>query len=129
MGDHMRIAITTEQDSVSSCFGCSPACTIYEIEEGKIRTTFVVPSPSWNHREWADFLQRNAVACLVVGNIGANAQATLKWRGIKVISGVEGSTDDIIDRYLKGTLRPGKNECADKKQRQPSSTCGSSETR
>jgi predicted Fe-Mo cluster-binding NifX family protein len=124
----MRIAITTDQDFVSSCFGCGPACTIYDIKDGKIQSTFVVPNPSWNHREWADFLQRNSVTCLIVGNIGANAQATLKWRGIQVISGVDGSTDDVIDRYLKGTLLPGKNECADKMKGRPSSACGSSET-
>ncbi len=124
----MRIAISTDQDFVSSCFGCGPACTVYDIKDGRIQNTFVVPNPSWSHREWADFLQRNSVTCLIVGNIGAKAQSILKWQGIQVISGVEGVTDEVIDRYLKGTLRPGKNECADEKSGRPAPSCGSSKT-
>ena len=109
----MRIAITTDQDFVSSCFGCTPDCTVVEIEGGRIHRTFIVPNPRWSHRSWADFLERNAVACLIVGNIGANARAVLKWRGIVVLSGVQGSIDSIVERYLEGTIAPPDGVCAE----------------
>jgi predicted Fe-Mo cluster-binding NifX family protein len=100
----MRIAVTTDQDFVSSCFGCTPDCTVIDIEAGRISRTFIIPKPGWSHRDWADFLERNAVLCLIVGNIGANASAVLKWRGIRVLSGVQGSLDAVVERYLDGTL-------------------------
>jgi predicted Fe-Mo cluster-binding NifX family protein len=100
----MRIAIASDQDFVSSCFGCTPDCTIVETEAGRIRRTFIVPNPGWSHRSWADFLERNAVACLIVGNIGANARAVLKWRGITVMSGVQGNLEGVVARYCEGTL-------------------------
>ncbi len=115
----MKIAITTDQDFVSSCFGCCPACTLYDVEAGKIRNTFVVPNPCWSHREWADFLERNAVSCLIVGNIGTNARAVLRWRGIRVISGVEGPVSEVIDHYLTGSLRFGDTDCAGRGRGQP----------
>lgn len=100
----MRIAIATDQDAVSSCFGCTPDCTIVDAEGGRIHRTFVVPNPGWSHRTWADFLERNAVACLIVGNIGANARSVLKWRGISVLSGIQGDLDGVVARYCEGTL-------------------------
>jgi predicted Fe-Mo cluster-binding NifX family protein len=107
----MRIAITTEQDFVSSCFGCCQDCTIVEIEEGRICRTFMVPNAGWTHRTWADFLERNAVACLIVGKIGPNARAVLKWRGITVISGAQGSIDAVVEKYLSGALASSDNTC------------------
>jgi predicted Fe-Mo cluster-binding NifX family protein len=100
----MRIAITTDQDFVSSCFGCTPSCTVMDLEAGRIGRTFVVPNPGWSHREWADFLERNAVAYLIVGNMGDNARAVLLWRGVRILSGVQGSLDEVVERFLDGRL-------------------------
>jgi predicted Fe-Mo cluster-binding NifX family protein len=109
----MRIAIATDQDFVSSCFGCTPDCTVVEIEGGTIHRTFVVPNPGWSHRTWADFLERNAVACLIVGNIGANARAVLGWRGIDILSGAEGSIDSIVAKYVEGMITASDGPCAE----------------
>ena len=100
----MRIAIATDQDFVSACFGCCPDCTIVELDGARVQRTFVVPNAGWKHRYWVDLLQRNSVTCLIVGNIGENARAVIKWGGIQVISGVEGRFDDIVRRFLEGTL-------------------------
>lgn len=115
----MRIAIATDQDFVSSCFGCCPDCTIVELDGGKIQRTFVVPNPGWKHRYWTDLLQRNSVTCLIVGNIGDNARAIITWGGIQVISGVEGQFDDIVRRYLEGTLGSGDGSRADSLSQHP----------
>jgi predicted Fe-Mo cluster-binding NifX family protein len=121
----MRIAIATDQDFVSSCFGCCPDCTIVELDGGKIQRTFVVPNPGWKHRYWADLLQRNSVTCLIVGKIGDNAKAIIKWGGIQIISGVEGQFDDVVRRYLEGTLCSDDRSQADclSKHPMPDSSC------
>ncbi len=111
----MRIAIATDQDFVSACFGCCSACTIIDIEAGRIQGTLVVPNPGWQHSYWADLLQRNSVTALVVGHIGENATAVLKWRGVQVISGVEGQIDEVINRYLAGVLLPAPDTCGIRK--------------
>ena len=122
-GGEMRIAIATDQDFVSSCFGCCPACTIVDIEAGEIRSTFVIPNPGWQHRYWADLLERNSVACLIVGKIGSNALSVIKWRGIRVISGVEGRIDDVVEKYLSGALHSAEDVCKDGKSLHSSPEC------
>ncbi len=107
----MRIAVTTDQDFVSSCFGCTPSCTVVEVEADRIGRTFIVPNPGWSHRAWADFLERNAIECLIVGNIGANARAVLRWRGIRVLSGVQGNLDEVVERYVQGSLPETETAC------------------
>ncbi|MGA2532522.1 MAG: NifB/NifX family molybdenum-iron cluster-binding protein [Candidatus Aminicenantales bacterium] len=119
----MRIAIATDQDFVSSCFGCCPDCTIVEIEGGRVLRTFVVPNPGWRHKYWADFLQKNSVESLIVGNIGANAKAVIRWAGIQVLSGVTGQFDDVIRRYLEGSLQPGTGDCSAARHAPADSPC------
>lgn len=119
----MRIAIATDQDFVSSCFGCCPDCTIVEVEGGKVLRTFVVPNSGWRHKYWADLLQKNSVESLIVGNIGANAKAVIRWAGIQVISGVSGQFDDVIRRYLEGSLQPGAEDCGGERHTPADSPC------
>ncbi len=109
----MRIAIATDQDFVSSCFGCSPDCTIVELDGARILRTFVVPNAGWKHRYWLELLQKNSVTHLIVGNIGENARAVIRWGGIEIISGAEGRFDDIVRRFLAGTLGPAGDRRAD----------------
>lgn len=119
----MRIAIATEQDFVSPCFGCSSACMIVEIEEGEICRTFIIPNPGWSHKYWADLLERNSVTCLIAGNIGANATGVLKWHGIQVISGVKGQIDDVVEKYLSGVLAPREAGCTETPAGHSTSDC------
>ncbi len=109
----MRIAIATDQDCVSSHFGCCPACTIIQIEEKKIRDTIVIPNPGCNHAFWADLLQKNSIECLIVGKIGSNALAVLEGRGIRIMTGVEGRIQDVVEKYLGGVLQSGNGICSD----------------
>ena len=41
----MRIAIATDQDFVASGFGCCPACTIVNVEDGKSARDIHHPKP------------------------------------------------------------------------------------
>ncbi len=70
----MRIAIATDQDFVSQHFGCAPAFTIVELEEGRIRSTFIIPNPGCQHAFWADLFCRDSIKHLIAGAMGDNAQ-------------------------------------------------------
>jgi predicted Fe-Mo cluster-binding NifX family protein len=111
----MKIAIATDQDFVSSHFGCCPAFTIVNIEDGRIRDTFIIPNPGCQHEYWADLFFRNSIKHLIVGNMGSKAQSVLKWRGIDIILGVEGRIDDVVRRFAQGELRgdakSGQGDC------------------
>jgi predicted Fe-Mo cluster-binding NifX family protein len=111
----MRIAIATDQDFVASGFGCCPACTIVNVEDGNIRETFIIPNPGSRHEYWAELFCRNAIKHLIVGRIGAHARSVMNWWGIEVFSGVQGSIDEVVHRFARGELRSeaqsGSGEC------------------
>jgi predicted Fe-Mo cluster-binding NifX family protein len=101
----MRIAIATDQDFVASGFGCCPACTIVNVEDGKIRETFIIPNPGSKHEYWAELFCRNGIKHLLVGKIGAHALSVMNWWGIEVMAGVQGSIDDVVQQFSRGELR------------------------
>ena len=103
----MRIAIATDQDFVASGFGCCPACTIMDIEEGNIRETFIIPNPGSKHEYWAELFCRNSIKHLIVGKIGAHAMSVMNWWGVEVIAGIQGQLDDVVRRFACGDLRSG----------------------
>ncbi len=101
----MRIAIATDQDFVASGFGCCPACTIVDIEDGKIRETFIIPNAGSPHEYWAELFFRNSIKHLIVGKIGEHGKSVMNWWGIEVIAGIQGCIDDVVRRFAQGELR------------------------
>jgi len=102
----MRIAIATDQDFVSSHFGCAPACTIVEIEGDRIRETFIIPNPGCRHEYWGELFCRKSIKTVIAGNMGSHAKAVLRGCGIDLLLGVEGRLEDVVRRFLAGELRP-----------------------
>ncbi len=101
----MRIAIATDQDFVASGFGCCPACTIVNVEEGNICETFIIPNSGAKHEYWAELFCRNAIRHLIVGKIGEHGLSVMNWWGIEVFAGIEGSIEDVVRRFSRGELR------------------------
>jgi len=100
----MRIAIATDQDYVSQDFGCAPAFTIVEMEEGRMRGTFIIPNPGCLPAFWADLFFRNSIKHVIAGAMGDNAEAVIRGSGVDVILGVQGSLEDVVKRFLDGSL-------------------------
>lgn len=60
------------------------------------------------------FLKRNHIEILVCNGIGNCMKDLLTAMNITVIPGVSGGIDEVIGKYLAGTLVPGeKYSCAD----------------
>jgi len=100
----MRIAVATDQDFVASGFGCCPACTIVNVEDGRIRETLVIPNPGCHHAFWAELFFRNAIKFVIAGSMGQTAKSVLRGWGITPILGVEGQIDDVVRRFSEGEL-------------------------
>ncbi|HER45649.1 MAG TPA: dinitrogenase iron-molybdenum cofactor biosynthesis protein [Thermoplasmatales archaeon] len=53
----------------------------------------------------AQIVAKEEVDLVITGNIGPNAFQILQAAGIKVFTGAEGTVEDAIESYKKGTLR------------------------
>ena len=107
----MKIAISTDNDSVSAHFGRCPEFTIAEIENGKLKHKEVIPNPGHQPGFLPQFLHDKGVACIVAGGMGPHAQQLFAEKDIKTIVGVSASIDQVVKDLLAGTLKGGGSLC------------------
>lgn len=100
----MRIAVTHENNEVFGHFGKTEEFKIYEIEEGAVVSSEVVPVEGTGHDVMAKILEELDVSVVICGGIGSGAQSALMDAGIDFVAGVEGNCDEVVVRYLKGEL-------------------------
>jgi predicted Fe-Mo cluster-binding NifX family protein len=107
----MRIAISTEGNEVSPHFGRCPAFTIVEVADGKVVGRGVIPNPGHQPGFIPQFLHEKGVRLIVAGGMGPRAVALFEDLGMEAILGVGGNVDDVIDRFLSGSLTGGPSLC------------------
>ncbi len=100
----MKIAVTYENGEVFGHFGHTEQFKIYEAENGKIKSSAVVPTNGSGHGALAGFLVEQGVDTLICGGIGGGAQMALTDAGIKFYGGVNGSADSAVEALLEGKL-------------------------
>lgn len=107
----MRIAIPTDGGSVSAHFGRCPSYTLIDIENGRIVERREVPNPGHAPGFLPGYLAEMGVKAIIAGGMGPRAQGLFAENGIETVIGVEGPVDEIVDRYMRGTLEPGRDLC------------------
>ena len=107
----MRIAISTDSGYVSAHFGRCPEFTIVEIQGNKVINKEVIPNPGHTTGFLPKFLSEKGVSYVIAGGAGFRAQQFFNEFRIKLITGVQGEVDDVINRLLKGELKGGESLC------------------
>lgn len=104
-GEDMLVAVTYENGFVYQHFGHTPAFAVYEIENGEVKNKTVLDTNGTGHGALAGFLGNNKVDLLICGGIGGGAKQALEGCGIKLLSGVAGNADEVINAFVKGNLQ------------------------
>jgi predicted Fe-Mo cluster-binding NifX family protein len=107
----MRVAISTDGESVSAHFGRCPLFTIVDIENGKESGREVVENPGHHPGFLPKFLHEKGVNCIIAGGMGQNAINLFSQQNIETVVGVGGTVEDAVDKILKGTLVGGESAC------------------
>ena len=100
----MRVAITYENGEVFHHFGRTPQFKIYEIENGAVKSSWVIDTGETGHGALAGFLKEHGTDVMICGGIGGGAIAAMAESGIKVYAGASGDADEVIESYIAGTL-------------------------
>ena len=122
----MKIAITYENGKIFQHFGHTNQFKIYEVVNGKIAQSKVIPTNGSGHGALAGFLKQHGVDTLICGGIGSSAQMALDKAGIKLYGGVSGEADTAVNDLLTGQLRYNPNvhcEHHDHVQHEAAHTC------
>lgn len=107
----MKIAVATEGIKVSPHFGKCPEYTIFEVENGQVKSRTIIPNPGHEPGFLPEYLGRLGVSCVIAGGMGPRAQGLFAEQGIETITGVEGSVETAVAQYLRGTLERGESSC------------------
>lgn len=100
----MKIAVTYENGQVFGHFGHTEQFKLYDVENGAVTASRVVPTNGSGHGALAGFLQTQGADCLICGGIGGGAQAALAEAGIRLYAGCTGDADQRVAELLAGTL-------------------------
>ena len=100
----MRIAVTYADGEIFQHFGRTEEFKIYDIEDGKVCATAVMPTNGIGHGALAGILEELDVEVLICGGIGMGARIALDDVGVKVYGGASGDADDAVRAYLAGQL-------------------------
>ena len=107
----MRVAISTDGDSVSAHFGRCPTFTIVDIKDGAIVNRKTLENPGHQPGFIPHFLHEKGVNCIVCGGMGRRATGYFSEYSIQTILGITGRIDDVLDKIQKGTLEGGESLC------------------
>ena len=103
----MKIALPTKDDRIDSHFGHCDFFTVVTInEEKEIEGIESIPSPvgCGCKSNIAGVLSEKGVSLMLAGNMGQGAVNVLKNNGIEVVRGCSGTINDVMHRWINGTL-------------------------
>lgn len=112
----MKIAIASENKTVSEHFGHCEDFITYAIEDGKSLNKNVIANPGHRPGYLPVFLKNLNVDVIISGGMGETAQQLFKENGIEVVVGAQGFCDDAVQQYIKGELKSTGSICKEHEQ-------------
>ena len=100
----MRIAVTYENGQVFQHFGHTEQFKFYDVEDGKVISSAVVPTNGRGHGALAGLLAMVEVDAVICGGIGGGAQMALANAGITLYGGVSGAADEAVKALAENAL-------------------------
>lgn len=107
----MRIAIATDENSVSQHFGHAGHYTVFDMENDSILNRELVANPGHRPHYIPKFLNERGVNQIICGGMGQRARELFSRFNIEVITGIDGDIEEIIGLLLSGTLEGTENLC------------------
>lgn len=106
-GGPMKIAATYEKETgnIFQHFGKTQYFKIYEIEDGKVRSSEVIDNGGNGHHALPPYLKSLGVETLILGNRGQGAIDAIAAAGLKEVPGITGSADEAAEKFAKGQLK------------------------
>jgi predicted Fe-Mo cluster-binding NifX family protein len=95
-------------ESVAPCFEYSATIAIFTIENGVVTDQIDFPLRSRDPFDRVRLLRDQEVDTIICGGVQENYADSVRGSGIRVISWVSGSVDDLLDLYIRGQLVPGR---------------------
>jgi predicted Fe-Mo cluster-binding NifX family protein len=108
----LKIAISTDNNSVSEHFGRCPEFTVIIIENKQIIEQKIIDNPGHQPGFLPEFLAKLGVQAIIAGGMGQRALDLFAQQNIKPILGISGKIEDVIKQLLEDRLVGGESSCS-----------------
>jgi predicted Fe-Mo cluster-binding NifX family protein len=107
----MKIAVASEQGTVSGHFGHCEGFMLFDCENGKIAKSETVANPGHKPGFLPVFLAEKGVDVIISGGMGGGAVDIFNEKGIEVVVGATGPAVDAVKAFLAGSLKSTGSVC------------------
>lgn len=107
----MRIAVASENGQVAQHFGKCSEYVLFDIQGGKIERKSELANPGHEPGVLPGFLASHGVNCIIAGGMGPRAIGLFRQNHIEVVIGADGDVNEVMVKYLDGTLDLGDSAC------------------
>lgn len=107
----MKIAVASDGRTVSQHFGHCEGFAIYTEKEGKVVSNEFVKNPGHKPGFLPNYLNDQGVNVIISGGMGGGAIEIFNDKGIKVITGATGATDEVVKEFISGNLKSNGSVC------------------
>jgi predicted Fe-Mo cluster-binding NifX family protein len=102
----MKIAIPLFQNRVSPRFEYAPTLLLASVENNKVVKEKEVSLTDYDLFRRCALIKELGVDTLICGGIDGFTIRLLDWRNVRVISPLSGDAEEVLKRFLQGTLGP-----------------------
>jgi len=107
-----RVAVPTANGLLSPHFGGSEYFSVFNIEDNKIISEEILPTPEHLTGSYPNFLAEQKITDIIVGGIGGKAIEIFNHHSINVYAGANVKLPkEITEELLAGTLALTGNSC------------------
>jgi predicted Fe-Mo cluster-binding NifX family protein len=102
---HEMVAVPVYQERVSPLLDVAKKFAIYEIEDDEIKQKIIADIHPEDETQRIDKLKEIGVSVIIGGAVSSFVSELIREKGIRLISWISGSVDNVIDLYIKGEVK------------------------
>ena len=107
----MKLAIPVFNGYVSPRVDCTRTFTLLDISEGEVVQRDEVSIPPMHPLQLAGYLKSRNIQTIICGGIPFPLIQVMQQHDMKVIYGIIGEIDEVVDAFIRGTLHVNHNFC------------------
>ena len=100
----MKIGVASEGKDVSKKKKHCTNYNLYDVENGVIVKEESIVNPGHQPGFLPNFLADKGINVIISGGMGKKAVEIFKERGVEVVTGAEGDSKEMVEKFLKGEL-------------------------
>jgi predicted Fe-Mo cluster-binding NifX family protein len=107
----MKIAIASLKGAVCPHFGYCEEFVLCDVENGQVNHQENLPNPGHRPGFLPLFLKEHGVDVIITGGMGSGAVELFEQSKIKILTGITGSNEMVIQKWVNGELESTGSVC------------------